>query len=86
MPSTKPYQRTTTLPRTWGPTVVALCRRELLPALHRCSDAGAINLLASLAEHDALWAWYLELVRELQIKLTELTLAFIESSVGDARK
>jgi hypothetical protein len=41
---------------------------------------------APLAEYDALWARCLELDRELQIKLTELTLAFVKSKVGDAPK
>ena len=55
---------------------LALCRsRGLLPYRR-----------ASIVEHDALWARYLELDRELQIKLTELTLAFVKSSVGDAPK
>jgi hypothetical protein len=64
---------------------LALCRsRGLLPYRHRRSHAGTISVRASIAEHDALWARYLELDRELQIKLTELTLAFVKSRVGDA--
>ena len=66
---------------------VALCRsRGLLPYRHRRSHAGTISVRASIAEHDALWARYLELDRELQIKLTELTLAFVKSRVGGAPK
>jgi hypothetical protein len=66
---------------------VALCRsRGLLPYRHRRSHAGTISVRDSLAEHDALWAHYLELDRELQVKLTELTLAFVKSRVGDAPK
>jgi hypothetical protein len=66
---------------------LALCRsRGLLPYRHRRSHAGTISVRASLAEHDALWARYLELDRDLQVKLTELTLAFIKSRVGDAPK
>jgi hypothetical protein len=66
---------------------VALCRsRGLLPYRHRGNHAGTISVRASIAEHDALWACYLELDRELQIKLTELTLAFVKSRVGDAPK
>ncbi|MEY4580546.1 MAG: hypothetical protein RL701_5249 [Pseudomonadota bacterium] len=66
---------------------LALCRsRGLLPYRHRRSHAGTISVRASLAEHDAPWARYLELDRELQIKLTELTLAFVKSRVGDAPK
>ncbi|MEY4577067.1 MAG: hypothetical protein RL701_1770 [Pseudomonadota bacterium] len=66
---------------------LALCRsRGLLPYRHRRSHAGTISVRASLAEHDALWARYLELDRELQIKLTALTLAFVKSKVGDAPK
>jgi hypothetical protein len=66
---------------------VALCRsRGLLPYRHRRSHAGTISVRASLAEHDALWARYLELDRELQVKLTELTLAFVKSRVGDGPK
>jgi hypothetical protein len=66
---------------------LALCRsRGLLPYRHRGNHAGTISVRASLAEHDALWARYLELDRELQIKLTELTLAFVKSRVGDAPK
>jgi hypothetical protein len=50
---------------------VALCRsRGLLPYRHRRNHAGTVSVRASIAEHDALWAWYLELDRELQIKLT----------------
>jgi hypothetical protein len=64
---------------------VALCRsRGLLPYRHRRSHAGTISVRASIAEHDALWARYLELDRELQSKLTELTFAFVKSRVGDA--
>jgi hypothetical protein len=64
---------------------LALCRSQgLLPYRHRRSHAGTISVCASIAEHDALWARYLELDRELQIKLTELTLAFVKSRVGDA--
>jgi len=67
--------------------LLALCRsRGLLPYRHRRSHAGTISVRASLAEHDALWARYLELDRELQIKLTELTLAFVKSRVGDGPK
>ena len=66
---------------------LALCRsRGLLPYRHRRSHAGTISVRAPIAEHDALWARYLELDRELQIKLTELTLAFVKSRVGDAPK
>jgi hypothetical protein len=66
---------------------VALCRsRGLLPYRHRRSHAGTISVRASLAEHDALWARYLELDRELQVKLIELTLAFVKGRVGDAPK
>lgn len=66
---------------------LALCRsRGLLPYRHRRSHAGTISVRASIAEHDALWARYLELDRELQIKLTELTLAFVKSRVSDAPK
>lgn len=66
---------------------LALCRsRGLLPYRHRRSRAGTISVRASLAEHDALWARYLELDRDLQVKLTELTLAFIKSRLGDAPK
>jgi hypothetical protein len=66
---------------------VALCRsRGLLPYRHRGNHAGTISVRASIAEHDALWARYLELDRELQIELTELTLAFVKSRVGDAPK
>jgi hypothetical protein len=66
---------------------VALCRsRGLLPYRHRRSHAGTISMRASIAEHDALWACYLELDRELQIKLVELTLAFVKNKVGDAPK
>lgn len=66
---------------------VALCRsRGLLPYRHRRSHAGTISVRASPAEHDALWACYLELDRELQIKLVELTLAFVKSRVGDTPK
>jgi len=66
---------------------LALCRsRGLLPYRHRRNHAGTISVRASLAEHDALWARYLELDRELQIKLTELTLAFVKSKVGDVPK
>ena len=66
---------------------LAVCRsRGLLPYRHRRSHAGTISVRASLAEHDALWARYLELDRELQIKLTELTLSFVKSRVGDAPK
>jgi hypothetical protein len=66
---------------------VALCRsRGLLPYRHRGNHAGTISVRASIAEHDALWARYLELDRELQVKLTELTLAFVKSRVGDAPK
>jgi hypothetical protein len=43
---------------------LALCRsRGLLPYRHRRSHAGTISLRASIAEHDALWARYLELDR-----------------------
>jgi hypothetical protein len=64
---------------------LALCRsRGLLPYRHRRSHAGTISVRASIAEHDAVWARYLELDRELQIKLTEFTLAFVHSRVGDA--
>jgi hypothetical protein len=66
---------------------LALCRsRGLLPYRHRRSHAGTISVRASIAEHDALWARYLELDRELQIRLTELTLVFVKSRVGDAPK
>jgi hypothetical protein len=66
---------------------LAVCRSHgLLPYRHRRSHAGTISVRASLAEHDALWARYLELDRELQIRLTELTLAFVKSRVGDAPK
>lgn len=66
---------------------VALCRsRGLLPYRHRRNHAGTISVRASMAEHDALWSRYLELDRELQIKLTELSLAFVKSRVGDAAK
>ena len=66
---------------------LALCRsRGLLPYRHRRNHSGTISVRASIAEHDALWARYLELDRELQIKLTELTLAFVKSRVGDAPK
>jgi hypothetical protein len=67
--------------------LVALCRsRGLLPYRQRRSHAGTISVRASLAEHDALWARYLELDRELQVKLTELTLGFVKSRVSDAPK
>lgn len=66
---------------------LALCRsRGLLPYRHRRSHAGTISVRASIAEHDALWARYLELDRELQIKLTEFTLAFVKNRIGDAPK
>ena len=57
---------------------------RLLPYRYRRSRAGSISVRASMAEHDALWAHYLDLDCELQIKLTEFTLAFVESRVGDA--
>ena len=66
---------------------VALCRSQgLLPYRRRRSHAGTISVRASIAEHDALWARYLELDRDLQIKLNEFTLAFVKSRVGGAPK
>jgi hypothetical protein len=81
-----PLEQTYRIGDTHGTKLfLALCRsRGLLPYRHRRSHAGTISVRASLAEHDALWARYLELDRELQIKLTEVTLAFVHSRIGDA--
>lgn len=83
-----PLEQTYRVANDYGTRLfLALCRsRGLLPYRHRRSHAGTISVRASIAEHDALWARYLELDRELQIKLTEFTLAFVKSRVGDAPK
>jgi hypothetical protein len=64
---------------------LALCRsRGLLPYRQRGNHVGTISVRASLAEHDALWAQYVALDRELQVELTELSLAFVKRRVGAA--
>jgi len=59
---------------------LALCRsQELMPYRHRRQHAGTICVRATTPEHQRLWAQFLELSKELDSKLMEVTLAFIKS-------
>ena len=55
--------------------------RGLLPYRHRRQHAGTISVRASLSEHDALWSRFLELSRQLEVRLHELTCAFVKASI-----
>ncbi|HET8931998.1 MAG TPA: hypothetical protein VFN67_01095 [Polyangiales bacterium] len=59
---------------------LTLCRsRGLLPYRHRRQHAGTICVRATLTDHNALWAQFLELSRELDARLHEVTSAFLKS-------
>ena len=61
---------------------LALCRsRELLPYRHRRQHAGTICVRATFTEHNALWSRFLELSRELETQLLEVTSAFVKANV-----
>ena len=61
---------------------LALCRsRELLPYRHRRQHAGTICVRATLTQHNALWESFLELSRELDSQLHEVTSAFVKANV-----
>ena len=61
---------------------VELCRsRGLLPYRHRRQHAGTICVRASLHEHEALWSQFLALSRQLEVRLHEVTLAFVKEVV-----
>jgi len=62
---------------------VDLCRsRGLLPYRHKRQHAGTISVRASVSEHSALWSSFLELSRELEAQLYELTCGFVAKSLG----
>lgn len=66
---------------------VDLCRsRGLLPYRHRRQHAGTICVRASMHEHDALWSQFLALSRQLQVRLHEVTLAFIKETVSPPKR
>jgi hypothetical protein len=57
-----------------------LCRsRGLLPYRHRRQHAGTICVRATLTDHNALWSHFLELSRELDARLHEVTSAFVKT-------
>lgn len=55
--------------------------RGLLPYRHRRQHAGTICVRASLSEHDALWSRFIELSRQLEARLHELTCAFVKATI-----
>jgi hypothetical protein len=64
-----------------------LCRsRGLLPYRHRRQHKGTICLRASLSEHEALWSQFLELSRQLETRLHEVTLAFVKATVAPSKR
>jgi hypothetical protein len=66
---------------------VDLCRsRGLLPYRHRRQHAGTICVRASMHEHDALWAQFLALSRQLESRLHEVTLAFVKEAVPPPKR
>lgn len=66
---------------------VALCRsRGLLPYRHRRQHAGTICLRASLHEHGALWSEFLELSRQLEAQLHDVTVAFVKAAVPPPKR
>ena len=66
---------------------MALCRsRELLPYRHRRQHAGTICVRATFTEHNALWSRFLELSRELDTQLLEVTSAFVKTNVSPPSK
>lgn len=53
---------------------LALSRSQgLLPYRHRRQHSGTICVRATLTEHNALWSQFLELSRELDVRLHEVT-------------
>jgi len=59
---------------------LTLCRsRGLLPYRHRRQHAGTICVRATLTDHNALWSHFLELSRELDARLHEVTSAFVKT-------
>jgi hypothetical protein len=64
-----------------------LCRsRGLLPYRHKRQHAGTLCVRAPLAEHDALWTSFLELSRQLEAKLYEVTCAFVSEAIERSRQ
>lgn len=64
-----------------------LCRsRGLLPYRHRRQHAGTVCVRATLTEHNALWSRFLELSRELDGQLHEVTSAFVKAAVPSVPK
>ena len=55
--------------------------RGLLPYRHRRQHAGTICVRASLSEHNALWSRFVELSRQLEARLHELTCAFVKATI-----
>jgi hypothetical protein len=59
---------------------LALCRsQELMPYRHRRQHTGTICVRATTTEHQRLWAQFLDLCKQLDSKLMEVTLAFVKS-------
>ena len=56
--------------------------RGLLPYRHRRQHAGTICVRASLSEHNALWSRFIELSRQLETQLHELTCAFVKATIA----
>jgi hypothetical protein len=66
---------------------VDLCRSHgLLPYRHKRQHAGTISVRAPVSEHNALWASFLELCRELEARLYELTCSFVAKTLGPASR
>lgn len=66
---------------------LALCRsRELLPYRHRRQHTGTVCVRATLSEHNALWSRFLELSRELEAQLHEVTSGFVKAAVQSTAK
>jgi hypothetical protein len=64
-----------------------LCRsRGLLPYRHRRQHKGTICVRASLREHEALWSQFLELSRQLEARLHEVTSAFVKANVAPPKR
>ena len=66
---------------------LALCRsRGLLPYRHRRQHAGTICVRATLTDHNALWSHFLELSRELDARLHEVTSAFVKTVATTSKR